>query len=75
MCVQARNARQAEDHLLQLSLRHGGGHLNKQWASNYADTPGFVYVIVGRIIGPDYAPGPAYPPHMAHAQQECCSIM
>lgn len=58
---QARNARQTEQYLLDVSRHHGRGRLNVQWTSNYQDTPGYVYVIVGRILDLD-AYGRVIPP-------------
>lgn len=63
----ARNARVAEDHLLRISAAYGCGGLNQQWTSNYPDRPGYVYVIVGRPVGPGMPPPP--PP------DACCTIM
>lgn len=42
----ARNARVAENHLLQVAAWWGGAYNNVQMRSNYANAPGFVYVIV-----------------------------
>lgn len=63
----ARNARAAEDHLLHITAAYGRGALNEQWTSNYADVPGYVYVILGRPAGPGARPPP--PPDMG------CAIM
>jgi len=49
---QARNARVAEDRLLAISRNLGRARLNSQWRSNYADRPGYVYVILGRPLPP-----------------------
>ena len=44
----ARNARQAEQHLLNVARQFGRGALNTQWRSNYQDIPGYVYVVIAR---------------------------
>jgi len=49
---QARNARVAEDRLLAISRNLGRARLNSQWRSNYADRPGYVYVILGKPLPP-----------------------
>lgn len=63
---QARNARAAEDRLLHISAACGRGALNQQWTSNYPDRPGYVYVILGRPVGPGMPPPPP---------DACCTIM
>jgi len=42
----AANARFTENRLLAISKRYGNARKNVQRTSNYASTPGFVYVIV-----------------------------
>lgn len=69
---QARNARQAEQRLLNISRHHGRGYLNRQRNSNYQDYPGYVYVVVGRIL--DLRTGRLVHPGMP-PPQECCAIM
>jgi hypothetical protein len=66
-----RNARRTEDHLLAISLQRGLGRLNVQWSSNYADTPAYVYCIVGRIVPPVQHQQHRRHPHY-HSQNDCC---
>lgn len=58
----ASNARQVEDHLLRIARQCGNARLNLQGRSNYGDTRGYVYVILGRLVA---APVPAARRHAA----------